>query len=266
MRRRPAVADQFYPGNPSLLEKTVKGFLEDRKKKRAIAVISPHAGYIYSGRVAGAVFSEVEIPNSVILIGPNHTGLGENVAVMASGRWEMPFGVVDINEGLANRLLDLSPLFSKDSTAHRMEHSLEVQIPFLYYINPNVTIVPITIMPLGFERCTEIGRAIADVIGEADEDVLIVISSDMNHYESDKVTRSKDRMAIEKILRLDAQGLMEVTSERDITMCGVVPATIGIIASKLLKAREAFVVSYATSADVSGDYNHVVGYAGVIIR
>ncbi|GMR04311.1 MAG: AmmeMemoRadiSam system protein B [Thermodesulfobacteriota bacterium] len=264
--RKACVAGQFYPGNAGDLEEAVRGFLPaDVTKIKARAVISPHAGYIYSGHVAGAVYSAVEIPDDIILIGPNHTGLGKMVSVMTEGEWEIPTGVVRINEVLAAGVAGSSDLFSPDMAAHLGEHSLEVQLPFLYYLNRSVSIVPITIMQAGYEQCREMGAALSRVISGYEKDILIVVSSDMNHYESDEVTREKDGFAIEMIKGLDALGLLEVTSSRGITMCGVLPAAITLAAARDLGAKKAELVKYATSAETSGDFDHVVGYAGFTI-
>ncbi len=265
MLRKPAVAGQFYPGIALQLENAVRGYLIDAPREKAVAAISPHAGYIYSGHVAGALFSAIEIPDSVILIGPNHTGLGQRASVMGSGEWEIPLGRMKINEGLARMLLDASPLFSNDTAAHSREHSLEVQLPFIYTLNKNASFVPVTVMHAGFKECSEMGQAIASVIASYGKETLILVSSDMNHYESDKTTRKKDELAIQKALALDAKGLLGVTSDKDITMCGVIPATIAIIAAKELGASKARLVKYATSGETSGDYGHVVGYAGIVI-
>jgi AmmeMemoRadiSam system protein B len=268
MLRNAQVAHQFYPGDPDVLERTVEKFLSAGAKTKvdALAVIAPHAGYIYSGQVAGNVFAEVNVHSNVVLIGPNHTGLGERASVMTSGKWQIPTGTVDINEGLARSLLDSCGLFLDDYTAHMGEHSLEVELPFIHYLNRNARIVPITVMPASFNQCSEMGKAIADVILACDEKVLMVVSSDMNHYESDDVTRKKDNLAIDRALELDADGLLQVTSKNDITMCGVVPSAIAIVAARQLGAKGARLVSYATSGDASGDYGHVVGYAGIVIE
>lgn len=268
MIRKPCVAGQFYPGGGMALEKAVQGFLlpEGGRKEKALAVIVPHAGYMYSGHVAGAVYSSVEIPDHIVLIGPNHTGLGERAAVMDSGSWETPIGSVNINQGLAGLMLENCKLFSKDGVAHMREHSLEVQLPFLYHLNKNISIVPITVMHWEFRECSIMGKAVAKALSEFKKDALIVVSSDMNHYESDSVTRKKDKLAIDKALALDAKGLLDITSDKDITMCGVIPAAIGIAAAKELKATNARLVKYATSGDTSNDYEQVVGYAGIIMN
>lgn len=267
MLRKACVSGQFYPGSPEVLKKTVEGFLTSAKKEKAICVISPHAGYIYSGKVAGSVLASVTIPSTVVLIGPNHTGLGENASIMTQGEWETPLGRVRINEELSNLIANSpSHRFSVDTLAHLGEHSLEVQLPFLCLQNPAVTIVPITVMPARFSECEEMGKDIANAISSYKNEVLMVVSSDMNHYESESVTKEKDQLAIDKVLSLDARGLIEVTQERGITMCGVVPATIAIVAARILGAKEAKLVSYSTSGESSGDFSHVVGYAGIVIK
>lgn len=267
MVRRPYVAGQFYPGDRASLEKALGGYLKKESvKERAVAVIVPHAGYIYSGPTAGEVYSRVAIPGHVILIGPNHTGAGKRVSVMASGVWETPLGAVRVDDDLAGRLIESTPLASPDTAAHLMEHSLEVQLPFLQSLNKNVSIVPITVMSASYKDCVEIGGAVARAITASKKDVLIVVSSDMNHYEPDKRTREKDRLAIDKALDLDARGLLDVTASKNITMCGRIPAAIGIIAAKELGATKAELIDYSTSGDAGGDYDHVVGYAGILIK
>lgn len=268
MLRSACVAGQFYPAGAVELEAVVRGFLAGGggPAEKAVAAIAPHAGYIYSGAVAGAVFSSIEIPDDIILIGPNHTGLGPTVSVMARGAWEMPFGRMEINEGLAAALIKTSALFSEDGTAHLREHSLEVELPFIHYLNPDASFVPVTVMRAGYGECVEAGAAIAKAVSAYPEEVLIVVSSDMNHYESDSMTRKKDDLAIKKVLSLDAKGLLETTSDNAISMCGVIPAAIAIEAAKRLGAKAAKLVKYATSGDTSGDTDHVVGYAGIVIQ
>ena len=287
MIRKPCVANQFYPADPSVLKAAVEEYIragcfpgktkpfdsaQDRptektvEEKQAVAVISPHAGYMYSGLVAGCVYSSIEVPDTVLLIGPNHTGLGEKAAVMDNGTWSMPFGKTEVDEELAHLVLDHSPLFSPDDAAHLREHSLEVQLPFLYVKNPACRIAPITLMHARLKECVEMGRAIADAIKACKKEVLIVVSSDMNHYESADVTGKKDGLAIDKILSLDAEGLLKVTASRNITMCGAVPAAVALVASKILGAKSAKLLAHSTSGEVSGDFDHVVGYAGMIIN
>jgi AmmeMemoRadiSam system protein B len=260
------VAGQFYPADSNLLENTVDKLIGKPGGGKAVALIAPHAGYMYSGPVAGAVYSAVSVPANVVLIGPNHTGLGERASVMASGAWETPLGEASVNEELAALVVEGSSLFSQDEAAHAMEHSLEVQLPFILRLNPGATIVPITVMQADAAGCEEMGDAVAGAIGSFAGETLIVISSDMNHYEPDKLTREKDKAAIDRILKLDPVGLLDVAAKKGITMCGVVPAAIGLFAARRLGAREAFLVKYATSGDAGGDKSHVVGYAGIAIR
>lgn len=266
MIRTAHVAGQFYPKEHDELEASVIGNLSVCTKEDALAIIVPHAGYIYSGKIAGSVYSRVEIPDNIILIGPNHTGLGTPVSIMCSGTWQTPLGDMEINETLANHLLDASSNLSEDETAHEKEHSLEVQLPFIYLLNPKATIVPISVMHTDFEECLEIGSAIAEVLTNNDEEVLMVLSSDMNHFESDEITWKKDQMAIDKVLDLDPEGLLTVTEAENISMCGVVPSAIGLVAAKALGAREAELTGHSTSGKTSGDMESVVGYAGIIIK
>src|SRR3990167_4587061 len=267
MIRKPAVAYQFYPGEPQVLQKTIESMVKEKAQKEdALAIIAPHAGYIYSGKVAGSVYSRVKIPDNILLLGPNHTGLGERAALMSSGEWEMPFGKVAINQEIAHLLIEEPHIFSDDPTAHAREHSLEVQLPFIQHFNPKTSIVPVTIMYLSYKECEELGKTIANAIRKYKNKVLIAVSSDMNHYESDTVTKKKDKKAIDKILALDPKGLMTTGTNENISMCGIIPATIALVAAKELGAKKAELVDYATSGDTSGDYDHVVGYAGILIK
>lgn len=266
MVRSPAVAGQFYPANPSILEKEVSSYTKEVKRENALGVISPHAGYIYSGKVAGGVYSRINIPKDVIIIGPNHTGLGEPEAVMTSGTWHLPGGDVAINTDLAGAIVENSKYLKDDHLAHLNEHSLEVQIPFLQRFRKDIRIVPIAMMSMDYAICQDIGHAVAMAVKSFKEPVLIVASSDMTHYESDKTAREKDKKAIDRVLALDPEGLLKTVRENRITMCGVIPATIMLIACKELGAKKAELVDYATSGETSGDYEQVVGYAGMIIK
>ncbi len=266
MIRKPCVAGRFYPDEPALLKSAVEKFLVKSVRERAIAVMAPHAGYVYSGAVAGQVYSSVIIPDTVVLIGPNHTGLGEKAAVMPDGAWEMPLGSVKIDTELSGAILESSGLFSADSAAHLMEHSLEVQLPFIFSVNRNASIVPVTVMQANAEECAEMGASIARAISACGKEVLIAVSSDMNHYETEARTREKDRLAIDEVLKLDPVGLLKVAARKSISMCGVIPAAIALTAARRLGARSARLVKYSTSGEVSGDFRQVVGYAGIIIQ
>lgn len=267
VKREPAVCGQFYPSNPDKLKKMISGYVRsENEKKTVLGLISPHAGYIYSGHVAGAVFSGINIPDDVVLLGPNHTGMGEKVALMPDGVWETPLGDVEVNQELAKCLLTGSSKLRKDYMAHTREHSLEVQLPFLQYLNPSVRIVPITLMHGSYGDLKNIGIAVAEGIREYKKTVLIVVSSDMSHYVSHDWARQNDKRAIDKVIELDGKGLIEVCEKYDITMCGVYPSVAGIEACKELGAQKGQLVKYATSGEVSGDYGHVVGYAGITIN
>ncbi|PYX29053.1 MAG: AmmeMemoRadiSam system protein B [Acidobacteria bacterium] len=269
--RHPAVAGRFYPREPEILRKEVASYLshaESAKQEsiRALGCIAPHAGYMYSGPVAGAVFARLQIPTRVVLLCPNHTGMGRPLAVMSDGEWETPLGSVRINTALAGSLKQRFPALQEDSAAHRAEHAAEVELPFLLLRQPQLTFVPIALGTGQFEPLQQLGEALADVIAARKEDVLIVASSDMNHYESDAVTRVKDHRAIERILSLDPRGLYDVVTQQDISMCGFGPAVAMLMAATRLGAKSAELVKYATSGDVSGDRDMVVGYAGIVVR
>lgn len=264
--RKPAVAGQFYSGSAAALKAEVQEYIKQATKPRKVlGVISPHAGYIYSGHVAGATLASVEIPPICIVLSPNHTGLGSAVAIMNAGEWEIPTGNIPVEETIANALIKNSPLFSVDALAHMREHSLEVQLPFLLELQKNLKIVPVTLGHLNYNTCEELGKAIAKTIKESGHEILIVASSDMTHYESDKRAREKDKLAIDRILELDPSGLVNICAERNITMCGVIPVAVMLVACKEMGAKKAELVKYATSGDVTGDKSAVVGYAGVIV-
>lgn len=264
--RESAVAGHFYPGTRAQLLAMLDKFVPEEKKKQARAVISPHAGYVYSGQVAGRTFSKVIIPDTVVLLGPNHTGYGAAYSVAGHTKWQTPLGEVGIDKRLAKRLLDESDYLEEDNQAHLQEHSLEVQVPFLQYLNPRVKIVPIALSgPPENPAWSEIGLIIAKTIRESGQEVLIVASSDMTHYEDQASAENKDRYALDAIKALNERLLAKRIEERNISMCGYAAVMISLIASKHLGAATAEVVEYRTSGEVSGDYGQVVGYAGVII-
>ncbi len=269
--RRPAVAGRFYPGDPASLREQAEGYLSQLSSQnftavQAVGCIAPHAGLMYSGHVAGAVFARVEIPERCVVLCPNHTGVGNALAIMSDGAWQTPFGETAIDSELASALKRQFPPLQEDSSAHRAEHAIEVELPFLQLRQPALKFVPIALGTGRFEVLEQLGKALAEVIAKAGSPVLIVASSDMNHYESDVVTRAKDHKAIERILTLDPRGLHDVVTHEDISMCGYGPAVTMLTAARQLGARSAELVKYATSGDVSGDRNMVVGYAGVVVR
>lgn len=266
MIRKPVVAGMFYPGSSSSLETQVAGFIDELAEKREVlGLVSPHAGYMYSGIIAGAVISRVAIKDTVVIMGPNHTGLGQPCSLMAQGEWETPLGNVHVDSALASRILDASEYLKEDVAAHLEEHSIEVQLPFLQYLKPDVKIVPIVLARGSSEVYKGIGWAIADSIQASGEEVLIVASSDMNHYEPQHVADEKDGRAIEAILNLDEDELVLRVDEYNISMCGYGPTVCLLAACKELGATQAELVMHQTSGDVTGDYRSVVGYAGILI-
>jgi MEMO1 family protein len=265
--REPAVAGRFYPANPERLRADIDSYLSPAQERvRAIGCIVPHAGYMYSGEVAGAVFSRLEIPPCCIVLCPNHTGRGRPLAIMKEGEWKTPLGAIPIDADLAEDLMQHFPALSEDSAAHKSEHAIEVELPFLQVCHPEVKFVPIAIGTGQLVILEQMGEAIADVLKQTKKQALIIASSDMNHYEDDATTRVKDRKAIEKILALDASGLYRTVMNESISMCGFGPAVAMLTAARQLGAKKAELVQYATSGDVSGDRSVVVGYAGIIIR
>ena len=266
MKRTPAVAGTFYPANAASLGRLVEEFsLPEQKRIKAKGIVSPHAGYIYSGSVAGKVYSSVEVPGTVIVIGPNHTGYGSKAGILPEGVFSMPGFSMEIDHELAASIMKNSDVIEEDSDSHMHEHSLEVQLPFIHYHNPTAKIVPLCVMGRGYDFVSSLGNALAKSIRDYGKDVLIVASSDMTHYESQQIAREKDNLAIEKVIGLDPFGLMKITVERDISMCGVIPVAIMLISAKQLGAKKAKLVDYKTSGEVTNDYDEVVGYAGIMV-
>jgi hypothetical protein len=264
--RHPAVAGRFYPARPEALLRDINSYLAAGGERiSAVGCVSPHAGYMYSGHVAGAVFARLELPARFIILCPNHTGMGKPLAIMSEGAWETPLGQAKIDAEIASELRQHYSKLSEDGEAHRAEHALEVQLPFLQALQPEFTFVPIAVGVSSYEALAVLGEAVAAVISAHKEKVLIIASSDMNHYESEAVTRIKDQKAIDRILTLDPKGLYDVVIDEDISMCGYGPTVAMLTAAKGLGARSAELVKYATSGDISGDRDMVVGYAGVIV-
>lgn len=268
--RQPAVAGRFYPASPERLRAEVEEFTAAPSQAiepeiRALGCIVPHAGYMYSGHVAGAVYRRIELPQRVVILCPNHTGMGEPLAIMSEGAWHTPLGDVPIDDELAAELKSRMPLLSEDEDAHRSEHALEVQLPFLQVLAPGFRFVPIAVGTGQFEVLSALGVALGDVLAQQDKRILVIASSDMNHYESDSVTRVKDRRAIDRLLALDPRGLFDVIRDGHISMCGYGPAVAMLTATRKLGATKAELVRYATSGDISGDKNMVVGYAGIAV-
>jgi len=266
MIRKPVVAGQFYPASPSSLEAQVRGFVDEKApKEEVIGLVSPHAGYVYSGPVAGAVMSRIQFKDTFIILGPSHTGAGRPFSIMTEGSWETPLGEVGIDSRLGRQILTRSRHLQEDLVAHSYEHSIEVQLPFLQYFKRDVKIVPILLSQAAASVYKEIGKEIAGAVKELTAETVIIASSDMTHYESQESARRKDTQAIDAILELNEDELMRRIRELDITMCGYAPTVALISAAKELGAKRAELVRYQTSGDVTGDYSAVVGYAGIII-
>jgi AmmeMemoRadiSam system protein B len=268
--RPPAVAGSFYEGRADRLEAEVLSLLAggDAEPGPALGAIVPHAGYVYSGPVAGAVYARLAIPETAIVLCPNHTGRGRPASLDPSDAWRTPLGDVPVDRPLARRLLELAPSLEENGLAHAREHSLEVQLPFLQMRRADVRIVPVSIGAHDLELCREIGEAAARVAAEQPEGSrpLILASSDMNHYESRRVGREKDDRALAQVEALDPEGLFTTVAGGRITMCGVLPSTALLFAARALGATEARVVARRDSGDETGDTSSVVGYAGVIVK
>ncbi|MBI4335301.1 MAG: AmmeMemoRadiSam system protein B [Candidatus Omnitrophica bacterium] len=267
MKRNPAVAGQFYPLRAAAIEKQVFGFIGKLTRRvKAVGIVSPHAGYIYSGPVAGSVYAAIELKPTYIIIGPNHTGKGRPYSIMSEGEWVMPQGEVEIDTDLAKSLLRNSEFLEEDFLAHAYEHSIEVQLPFLQYFKQPFKFVPIIISRAEGHIYQAIGREISKAVKDSKKDVLIIASSDMTHYEAHENAKSKDYKAIEAILKLDEDDLIKRVEEFDISMCGYAPVSVMLAAAKSLGAKSAELVKYRTSAETSGDYSSVVGYAGIVVK
>ena len=277
MLRLPAVAGRFYPANPNELASVVRRMTAlraanatapatDADKISVSACLVPHAGYMYSGAVAGEVFGNIALPRKILILGVRHFPRGESTAILSNGAWRTPLGDAPIDTDLAMALRDACPRLREDSVAHSQEHSLEVQIPFLQVLAPGFSFVPVALGTVRFEDLVSVGEAVSRVLMAAKEPVLLLATSDLNHYEDDATTRVKDAKAVEKLLALDARGLFDVCRQQKISMCGLGPAVATITALRAMGVAQGALVRYATSADVSGDTSSVVGYAGVVWR
>lgn len=267
MLRLPAVAGRFYPSNPKELIALVREYSRSDPPHAPAPVkacLVPHAGYVYSGHVAGAVLASIALPEKIIVLGVRHYPRGELAAILSSGAWRTPLGDVPIDEQLAVALREACPLLREDSVAHSGEHSLEVQLPFLQVLAPGFSFVPVALGTVQFESLVSVGKAVAQVLENSNGKVLLLTSSDLNHYEDDATTRRKDQKAIDRMLALDPRGLYDTCRNEQISMCGLGPAVAMLTALNALGAKKPELVKHATSADVSGDYDQVVGYAGMI--
>src|SRR5258708_14617844 len=267
MLRLPAVSGRFYPSNPAELTALIRKYAVIDSSEPPIPVnacLVPHAGYVYSGHVAGAVLARIALPRKVIILGVRHYPRGEPAAILSSGAWRTPLGDARIDDALAEALKKACPPLREDSEAHSTEHSLEVQLPFLQVLAPDFTFVPVALGTVRFESLVSVGEWIGRLLESSKENWLLLTTSDLNHYEDDATTRIKDRKAIEQLLALEPRGLYDACRNEEISMCGLGPAVATLTALNALGAKKPELVKYATSSDVSGDRDTVVGYAGMI--
>jgi AmmeMemoRadiSam system protein B len=264
--RLPAVAGRFYPDNAEELTALVREYAKpqpDTKPQHVKACLVPHAGYRFSGHVAGAVFARIALPQKIIILGVRHFPRGESLAILASGAWRTPLGDAPVDDALAAAIKKECPILREDRVAHSAEHSLEVQLPFLQVLSPGFAFVPLALGSVRFDDLVAVGEALARVLA-ANPQVLLLTTSDLNHYENDATTRLKDKKAIDQIQALNPLGLYDVCRNEDISMCGLGPTVAMLTALCALPSKQAELLRYATSADISGDTSNVVGYAGFI--
>ena len=265
--RPPVVANRFYPGNDKALRSTIRDMVPDLsgyEKKQAIAVISPHAGYIYSGSVAAETIARVEVPETVVILGPNHHGRGNPLALGVED-WRMPMGDVAVDRELAGKILAISEVITEDEDAQEYEHSLEVQVPFLQFFNPSVKIVPIVVSHVSYPVCRQAAADLAAAVRQSGRPVLLLASTDMTHYESRREAEIKDGLALKEIEAMNPGGLYDTVVNNRISMCGFIPTTIVLLAAMELGAVQADLVRYTDSGEASGDTDQVVGSAGLIV-
>jgi hypothetical protein len=267
MNRPAVVAGQFYPGTAAELDHAVDQCLvaESREKRPTVLAMVPHAGYVFSGPVCGRTLAEADLHSTIVLLGPNHTGLGASLSLWPDGAWELPGAEVPVDDGLADILLREIPQLTADRDAHVREHSLEVVLPFLRRLQPKVCVVPIAVAEPDPAVLQSVGTALGRTLADHESPVSMVVSSDMSHYVSHEQARELDAMALEPVLHLDPGGLYSAVREHHISMCGVLPMTLALHAAREMGATKARLAAYATSGEASGDYEQVVGYAGVLV-
>jgi AmmeMemoRadiSam system protein B len=273
MVRQPAVAGTFYPGSAAAVAQEAGQLVSEAKPaapRRALAVVSPHAGWRYSGALAGKLFASVGVPERVVVMAPNHTGRGPRASLWPAGAWRLPGFDVPVDADFAGRLLarceeTSGALLEADREAHEEEHAIEVLLPLLAARQPALHLVPMVLGRLSFRDCEALAGALAQTVQESSGATLIVASSDMNHYLPDDETRAIDRLALAPLTAIDARGLWDAVRTNGITMCGYIPATVALLAARALGAARAELLGYATSADAGGDRDRVVGYAAVTI-
>lgn len=277
-KRAPAVAGMFYPENPKDLRQLIDQSFRDPRfgpgrqppssgKRKIYGLVSPHAGYVYSGTVAANGFFEIsslEFQN-VVMVGPNHYGIGKGVAIMRSGVWQSPLGDVEINSQLAEEIASRSATSDFSDSSHTKDHCLEVQIPFLQYIRQKIQIVPIVLIMQDIDTALDLGKAIAETVAErAGESTLLIASSDLTHYEPNEDAHRKDNELIKTVLDLDVYKFYSVLERLNVSACGYGAIASIMVAAKSLGATKGELLRYATSGDVTGDKGAVVGYSSIV--
>ena len=272
--REAAVAGTFYAGTCERLKEQIEWCYQhelgpgsipkvnSNGPRKIIALVVPHAGYVYSGPVAAHAYKELAndgIFDAAVILGPNHTGYGAAVSMWTRGAWKTPLGEVKVDEELADKLS--GGVIEADETAHLYEHSIEVQLPWLQHLYSKVSIVPITMLAQDIKTAEEVGRAIS----KAGDNIIIIASSDFTHYEPHSIASEKDKSMIEAITNLDEEQLYKRRDLLNCTMCGYGAVAAAIIAAKEMKAKQATLLKYATSGDASGDFSRVVGYGSIVI-
>ncbi|MFH1707947.1 MAG: AmmeMemoRadiSam system protein B [Planctomycetota bacterium] len=263
-KRAPAVAGRFYPADGGALAGEVRKYLAaGGPATPRTACVAPHAGYSFSGPTAGRTLARVTVPATVIILSPNHTGAGAGIAVWTAGAWRTPLGDVAIDAAAAVSVAKLTGA-QADTAAHRNEHSIEVMLPFLKTIRPDVRIVPVTIMTHDLAALVRFGRELAGFVRGAAERPLVLASSDMTHMESAESAHAKDMQCVARMEAVDPEGLFNLVNEQRISMCGVAPVTAMLAMARELGLKRGELVEYTSSGDTSGDYHRVVGYAGLV--
>ena len=277
--RRPAVAGSFYAGDSKSLNIQIENcflhkigpgeipLVNTKRQNNVIGLISPHAGYMYSGPVAANGFYKIALggkPDTIIILGPNHQGFGENVSIMAEGKWKTPLGELEIDAEMAEDILKKSKIIKNDKKAHQYEHSIEVQLPFIQYIfGKDIKFVPICMTRQDIDTDIEIAKSICSSV--VDKNILIIASSDFTHYESQEYAENVDKQAINAILESNPKKLYDIIYRQNLTMCGPGPITVMLIVCETLGAKKIELLKYATSGNITGMYDQVVGYASLIV-
>ena len=266
MIRNAHVAGQFYPANKTLLESAVSSCVDNSAEKiDAKGCVAPHAGYMFSGEVAGSVLSRIEPKETYVILGPNHTGRGKPFGLDLNQKWRTPLGTVEPDKELGSAIVEMSALVRPDEACHEYEHSIEVQLPFLQVLSPGFKMVPIVVSSAGIDEYTAIGESIAAAVKKTGRRVTVISSSDMTHFEPHQQAKEKDGRVIEKMLEMDVEGFLSAVAKDKVTMCGDAPTAVMLTACRKMGAKHSVFVKYQTSGEKTGDMSSVVGYAGIII-